>query len=127
MHRDVLGVTTPGEQGANLLSNKKINDVPADDGDRPGHLKAEDGAGPRRRRIESCGLKQVGAIDSGGLDFDHNLADTGFDVRHLLPRQLAGGVGDDGVHAVTVLRIGRARIIGGWDRYANWWWRGRAA
>jgi len=68
----VVGVASTGDQGAYAVAR-----LPAGHGirgdDNAGHLQAEDRGRSGRRRIFALALKEVGAVDPGGLDTDQNV------------------------------------------------------
>ena len=84
-HSHVLGVASPGEQCANLLSGNESGDITADGGDRSRHLQADDVAGPGRRRILSGGLQQVRPIDPRRGHGDQHLAGSGDRIGDVSP------------------------------------------
>jgi hypothetical protein len=100
-HRDLLGVTAAGEQGHRAVAATPAVDAGPDLGDLAGALETENGGRTGRRRVLPLPLQQVGAVEGGGGDAEHELAVTRHrggdfgDAEHAL---VARTVDHDGAH-----------------------------
>ncbi len=70
----MLGITTAGEQRANVLSYAPFRHASTESGDASGHFETQDIAGAGRWRVVAGRLQQIRAIDAGARYLDQHLA-----------------------------------------------------
>src|SRR5216683_5059620 len=75
-YRAKLGIPAPAEQGTDGIAHSPARaGAGAKPGDVPGNFHAQDGRGPRRRRIVSLALQQIRTVDPGRYGLDQHLSD----------------------------------------------------
>ena len=84
-HRDLLGVSAPGEQRAHARADRPAVDALADGADRARALQPDDLRRARRRRVLARGLHQVGTVHGGRDDVDDHLAAPGHRIGRIRP------------------------------------------
>ena len=72
--RDLRRVPAAGQQRAHLVADGEALDALAERGDGAAALEADHARRPGRRRVVALALEQVGAVDRGGGDVEHDLA-----------------------------------------------------
>ena len=95
-----LGGVGPGrQQGAAGVAHLPVGDAVPDGGDGPAALHAEDVGGPGRRRVEALPLQQVGPVEAGRGDVEHDLARPRLRVGPLPDREDLGSTGSVSHHS----------------------------
>ena len=85
-------------------------DAVPDGGDGAAALHAEDVGGPGRRRVEALPLQQVGPVEPGRGDVEHDLARSGLRVGPLPDEQDLGSAGSVSHHSAHGASLGRASV-----------------
>ena len=102
----VLGISTAGEERADLVADLELGDTFADGFDGPGAFESEYGCRPRRRVVQALALQQVGTVHARCGNLDEDFARTGFGVGLIDEGEgvNASGLPDnDCTHAHTVV------------------------